>query len=715
MQWRSAWAWRVAVPSLVALLAAGCSQNEGPTGPRIAALKVASGNGQTGPIGAVLSQPLVVRVADQRDVAIVGAVVSFTVTGGNGVATPQIDTTDANGLAQTTFRLGGALGVQTVAASFADLPAVSFIVTATTAPASKLLATAGDAQTSKVGNTLTNEVAVRVTDAFDNPKSGVPIAFTVITGGGTVSSPTVLSDAQGISKTKWTLGTIAGTQALAASAGAIVPLSFTATATPEAASQILVVSGSGQTGTPGASLSDSVVVKVADQFGNGVGGVTVDWVAAAGNGSASPSTTVSNSSGRTATKWTIGSSGGPMTLQAKVGSSVATSVSGAAFIVFESIAAGGRSSCAIDDGGVLYCWGFNGDGQLGIGQDPAGSGPIYAVPQAVPPTGNQTFASMNGGLFHNCAVTFSHVAYCWGDNNNGQLGLGVNTRSANSPTSVKLAIPFRSVSAGRVHSCGISIGGRGYCWGANERGQLGASIGFDTTTVPGTTLITFHDANEPKELGSPFGPGTYFFGPWDWSAIAAGGVHTCAIRQGGAAYCWGLGREGQLGNGTNSVNEYFPRPVAGGIQFDSVAAGYMHSCARSSTGAIWCWGDNTDGQLGNGGNGASNVPVNVAGGLVFASVSAGYGHTCGLLAGGEAYCWGRNDRGQLGNGTTASGNSPTAVALGLRFKNLSAGDFHTCGVTTNNVAYCWGDNEYGAIGDGSQADRTTPAKILFQR
>jgi alpha-tubulin suppressor-like RCC1 family protein len=364
---------------------------------------------------------------------------------------------------------------------------------------------------------------------------------------------------------------------------------------------------------------------------------------------------------------------------------------------------------------VLYCWGFNGDGQLGIGQDPTGSGPIYAVPQAVPPTGNQTFASMNGGLFHNCAVTFSHIAYCWGDNNNGQLGLGTNTRSASSPTPVKLAIPFVSVSAGRVHSCGISIGGRAYCWGANERGQLGASIAFDTTTVPGSTLITFHDANEPRELGSPFGAGTYFFGPWDWSAIAAGGVHTCAIRQGGTAYCWGLGREGQLGNGGNSVDEYFPQQVSGGVQFDSVTAGYKHSCALSQSNAIWCWGDNTDGQLGNGGNASSNVPVTVAGGLQFASVSAGYSHTCGLLAGGEAYCWGRNNRGQLGNGTTSSQSAPAAVTGGLRFKNLSAGDFHTCGVTIDNVAYCWGDNEYGTVGDGSQANRTAPAKIRFQR
>ncbi len=714
MQWRSAWARRVAVPSLVALLAAGCSQNEGPNGPRIAALKVVSGSGQTGPIGTLLPQPLVVRVADQRDEPVEGAVVSFAVGGGTGVTTPQVDTTDANGFAQTTYRLGGSLGVQTVTAAFADLPAVSFAINATTAPASKLAVNSGDAQTSKVGNALTNEITVKVTDAFDNPKTGVPVAFTVLTGGGTVSSPTVLSDAQGISRVRWTLGTIAGTQTLSASAGSITPLSFTATATPEAAAQILVISGAGQTGTPGGPLADSIVVKVADQFGNGVGGVTVDWVASAGSGSVSPSTTVSNSTGRTAAKWTIGSNGGPMSLTATAGA-VSATISGAAFVVFESITAGGRSTCAIDDGGVLYCWGFNGDGQLGIGQDAAGSGPIYAVPQAVPPIGNQTFATMNGGLFHSCAVTFSHIAYCWGDNNNGQLGIGSNTRSVNSPNSIKPAIPFISVSAGRVHSCGISIGGRGYCWGDNERGQLGASIAFDTTTVPGSTLITFHDANAPVELGSPFGAGTYFFGPWDWSAIAAGGVHTCAIRQGGAAYCWGLGREGQLGNGANSVDEYFPQLVSGGNVFDSVAAGYKHSCALTGAGAVWCWGDNADGQLGNAGNAGSNIPVAVGGSLVFGSISAGYGHTCGLLATGEAYCWGRNSKGQLGNGGTASQNAPVAVAGGLRFKNLGAGDFHTCGVTTDNVAYCWGDNEYGTVGDGSQAQRTAPAKIRFQR
>lgn len=713
MQWRSARVWGRAVPLLAAMVVAGCSQ-DGPTGPRIANLSIASPNPQSGPIGGLLPQPLTVRVLDQRQEPISGAVVSFAVTAGNGIIGAASDTSDADGYAQVTFRVGSSVGAQTVAASLPGQTPVSFLINATSAPASLVQIVDGDAQSAQVGSELEKELVARVTDAFGNPKVGVPLSFAVTSGGGTVSAATVLTDQEGLGKIRWTLGIVAGTQLVSASTGAIPPVTFSATGTPDSPAQVLVVSGGNQVGTPGAALPDSIVVRVVDRFGNGVGGVTVNWAPAQGAGTVSPNSSVTNATGRAATRWVLGGSGGPKTVQASVSANVSGTVTASGYIEFATISGAGRSTCAIDEGGVLYCWGFNGDGQLGIGVGPTGAGPTYAEPQSVAPVTNQTFISLNGGRFHNCAVTFSHVGYCWGDNANSQAGLPP-TRSVFTPTQVSITVPFLTISAGRVHSCGVSIGGRAYCWGDNERGQLGGNVAIDTTKGS----VTFLSASGPAEVGTQDN-GDYYPGypgqtALDFKSIAAGGVHTCAVNRGGIAYCWGLGREGQWGNGGNGLNRYIPGPVISSAEFDSITAGYAHTCARSTGGAVHCWGDNSAGQLGNGGNANSSLPVVAGGGLQFSAVSAGYSHTCGLAAGGTAFCWGNNSRGQLGNGSTVSQNLPVAVEGGLSFVNISAGDFHTCGVTVDGTAYCWGDNEYGALGDGTLAHRAVPTRVRFQR
>ncbi|MBX3147317.1 MAG: Ig-like domain-containing protein [Gemmatimonadales bacterium] len=712
MQWRSARVWGRAVPLLAAIAVAGCSQ-DGPTGPRIASLSIASPNPQTGPIGGLLPQPLTVRVVDQRQEPISGAVVTFAVTAGNGILGASSDTSDANGYAQVTFRVGSSVGAQAVAASLPGQTPVSFLINATSAPASLVQIVDGDAQSAQVGAQLEEELVARVTDAFGNPKVGVPLSFTVTSGGGTVSAATVLTDQAGLGKIRWTLGIVAGTQLVSASTGAIPPVTFSATGIPDSPSQIVVVSGGNQVGDPGTALPDSIIVRVVDRFGNGVGGVSVTWTPAQGAGTVSPGSSVTNATGRAATRWTLGGSGGPKSVQVAAGAGVSGTVTASAFIEFATISGGGRSTCAIDEGGVLYCWGFNGDGQLGIGTGPAGAGPTYAVPQSVAPVTNQTFVSLNGGRFHNCAVTFSHNAYCWGGNANGQSGQP-NTRSIESPTLVSLAVPFLTISAGRVHTCGVSIGGRAYCWGDNERGQLGGNVD--------TVANTFVPSSTPVEVGTISGGGGGYHENYpgqnvlDFKSIATGGVHACGVNRGGTAYCWGLGREGQRGDGSNSLNRVIPNvPVLSSATFDAITAGYAHTCARTTTGTVHCWGENNAGQLGNGGNANSNIPVVAGGGLLFSSITAGYSHTCGLAAGGTAFCWGNNSRGQLGNGSTASQNLPVAVEGGLSFVNISAGDFHTCGVTAGGTAYCWGDNEYGALGDGTLAHRSVPTRVRFQR
>ena len=137
-----------------------------------------------------------------------------------------------------------------------------------------------------------------------------------------------------------------------------------------------------------------------------------------------------------------------------------------------------------------------------------------------------------------------------------------------------------------------------------------------------------------------------------FNAVSAGVYHTCGLTTGGAIYCWGNNRAGELGNGAVSYVNSSPVLVSGESSFVAIAAGYQYSCGLTTGGAAYCWGDNASGQLGNGNSTSSGVPVPVAGGLNFMALSAGYFHACGLTRDGAAYCWGDNSVGELGDGST---------------------------------------------------------------
>jgi alpha-tubulin suppressor-like RCC1 family protein len=699
MQWRSARTWQALVPALLAALSGGCSDDNGAVGPRIATMVVVSGNGQTGAIGAALPQQLVVRVEDQRGDPIAGAVINWQVTSGTGLVSPRSDTTNADGFARTTFRLGSSIGVQTVSATLAGLSPVSFTANATAAPASKLTATGGDAQTGDVGRRLATDLSVLVTDAFDNPKAGIPVSFTVITGGGSVSAATVVSNASGVAKVSWTLGTTSGVQSVLAGSGAIAPLTFTATANPDSPVQFLVLSGNDQAAGPGTTLPDSLVVRLVDQYGNGVPGVAVNWTLGPTDGSVSPATTVTNATGRAAVRWTLGPTGGPKAVTARAGT-ISRQLTGAAFISYQAVAAGGRHTCGLAVGGELYCWGFNGDAELGVGQLPQGSGPVFASPMPVATTGNWTFRDVSAGTGHTCAVVLTGAAFCWGSNVDGRIGQESHTTERfTTPQQVRTTYTFTGIVSGRAHNCGIGFSTRPVCWGSNHEGEIGV-VGGPTISVDSSTIDFPNYVNNPV-----FGLGSV--------SISAGGVHTCSVSAGGTAHCWGSNVFGQLGDGSNT-RAPSPVAVASGASFTAVAAGGFHTCALTSTGAALCWGRNASGQLGNGAVAPSNVPVAVTGGLVFTRIVAGTNHSCGLTAAGAAFCWGRNASGQLGDGSTTDRSAPAAVGGGLAFRSLSAGEAHTCGVTTGNVLHCWGDNQFGALGDGTTTNRLLPARVRFQ-
>jgi alpha-tubulin suppressor-like RCC1 family protein len=203
--------------------------------------------------------------------------------------------------------------------------------------------------------------------------------------------------------------------------------------------------------------------------------------------------------------------------------------------------------------------------------------------------------------------------------------------------------------------------------------------------------------------------------------IAAGGFslgHTCGLRNTGAAYCWGDNERGQLGRGSADLNPHpLPAPVSGGHLFVSVTAGLgRHSCGLKAAGSAWCWGENTYGALGNRSRKDSSVPVKVAGTRIFTQVVAGgfIGHTCALTSSGAGYCWGENELGQVGDGTTRDRLVPRAVVGGLSFRAIDAGFRHSCARTTTGTLYCWGSNGAGQLGNNSNTQSKVPVKVFGQ-
>ena len=258
------------------------------------------------------------------------------------------------------------------------------------------------------------------------------------------------------------------------------------------------------------------------------------------------------------------------------------------------------------------------------------------------------------------------------------------------------ALSFYQVDGGDTHSCGITTDNRAYCWGDNWAGQLG-----DGTTTGRLT---------PRPV----------LGGLRFRNISAGWATTCAVTTDFKAYCWGRNGAGMIGDGT-SLERHTPTPVAGTTRFRQIDTGKGHTCAVGYDDRLpYCWGDNHDGQLGEGSRNPHMTPLAAAGKLRMREVHAGYYHTCGVTTGNVAFCWGWNQAGQVGQSTPgAYYDKPTRVSGGLQFRNMTTGWYHSCGVTTGDRVYCWGKGAEGQIGDGTMTTRFAPravaGSVLFDR
>ena len=379
-------------------------------------------------------------------------------------------------------------------------------------------------------------------------------------------------------------------------------------------------------------------------------------------------------------------------------------------IDFASVDPGTFHTCGLTTSGVAYCWGNGSRGVLGVGAVTEscpgldlGDNPCNTKPMAV--SGNITFATLSVANGFTCGLTASGAGYCWGVNDDGQLG-NASTRDAKAPRGVSGGLSFASIRAGGNFACGLTTGGEAYCWGSNNQGQLG------TTAVSDTCEDTFEGPVPCSTVPLAVTGGLTF------TSISTGGQFACGITAGGAAYCWGNNGNGVLGNGSSDGDRHpAPELVAGGLSFASVSAGITLACGLTTSGETYCWGSNSGGGLGNGFlfGGAQPTPGLVLGGLTFASISTGLETVCGVTTSSVAYCWGGDWGGNLGIGTTGDRSTPTAVSGGLSFASVSTDFFHTCGLTTSGEVYCWGSNEFGQLGNGSTASRSVPVKVIGSR
>jgi len=354
-------------------------------------------------------------------------------------------------------------------------------------------------------------------------------------------------------------------------------------------------------------------------------------------------------------------------------------------------------------------------------------------------------------MLHTCAI-YSGRTYCWGANDAGQLGLGDGADTQRlEPTRLPGDHVWRHLALGEAHTCALDDLGRVYCWGSNDHGQLGQG---DRTARNTPVLVPL--PNRASELSSDFehtcarlsdftlycwgqnyegqlgqddpfpgqdsddadGLSPLQVGDAQWNAVDTGQGHTCGILLDGALYCWGRNSEYELGTEPEGQIRS-PTRVGADNDWLDVDAGQHHTCAVREDLSLWCWGQNTGSADAEGFplgiEGATQLvePSVLEGDQDYALVRTNTFHTCALGRSSELYCWGRNAEGQLGLGNTVP--EPTPVLIGSGYAAVSVARFTTCVLTTGGVVQCAGKNDAGELGTGNLDRQSTFTDVIAPR
>ena len=351
----------------------------------------------------------------------------------------------------------------------------------------------------------------------------------------------------------------------------------------------------------------------------------------------------------------------------------------------------------------LVAWGWGATGQLGDGSNSSSD-----VPAKVKLAKGVRVTQVAAGGYHTLAVTSTGAVLAWGYNSNGQLG-DDSTTGSYIPVKVKLpkGTKVREVAAGAIHSLALTSTGAVYAWGYNADGELG-----DGTTTGPQTCSSYPCSETPVKVKLPKGTKV--------TQIAAGGFQSLALTSKGAVLAWGEGADGELGDGSYSGSDV---PVAvmlpKGTKVSQIAAGAFFSLALTSKGAVFAWGSNSNGQLGDGSTTETDLPVKVKlpKGTNVTEIAGGEYHSLAVTSSGRALAWGSGDDGQLGDGNTDDHHLPVKVKLpkGTKLTEISGGSYFSVALTSTGAVLAWGFNADGELGNAKTSQSDLPVKVKLPK
>ena len=359
------------------------------------------------------------------------------------------------------------------------------------------------------------------------------------------------------------------------------------------------------------------------------------------------------------------------------------------------IAAGAAFTCAIKSDDTVWCWGRNDQGQLGSSDHSGLTESLLPVRAGVFGYGAVAAPTkVVAGTRHACVLTSAGTVWCWGDSGQGQVG--VSGANQFDPVQVNAGGTVSQLAAGGANTCAVLADNSVRCWGQNNFGQLGI----------GSTDTTAHYTPETVQ-GIP--------ASFTVSSLDIGTGHVCASSTAGEAWCWGRFNHGRLGTTASSNATTATRTATLSGVATHVSAGADHTCVVVGAG-VMCFGRNHRGQSGQPSSTIEfSTPTAVTMSGTASRVSAGDAFTCIMLNTGAVQCLGNNAAGQLGRGTAVSLDAVPASVQGLSSGavTVSVGGSHACAVTPAGEVLCWGLNDFGQLGDNTQDNSNLPVAVPF--